>query len=907
MARLKQQMSVLESKAKLVAAVVGVGALMALAQPAGAAVYYWDTTATGLWATGADWSDAADSGGTTGVVPGAADTVVFNQSTINGNETVQINATTSIAGITFANTGTTLVDSDSVTARQLNIGASGLTINAGAGAVTLGNATNVLNVALNGSQSWGNGSSSLLTIVNPLTNSVTTGTATLTLNGAGSGGTTFSGAINDNGTGKVAVNNNTTGGTTLFSATSGYTGGFTLTGGTVKVATTQRPLGNNQSGVTLNGGVLDLAAGTTAAQSIGVNNTVATSGYNVTVGGDTTIKSNVSSSANGIAYNFGALTIGGATLTVDKGSNVNNTGTARVQFFSSLTLSANATFDAKGGVLLVLNNDPTGSSSTIKLTGNHDMTFKSSDGTGLISLRAPNAAVRTGVTTLESGTLDFNSAKTGTFLGDPAGATLVLNGGTLQISNAWGTGNASGIAAYNTTIGGNTTIVSNAATTAKAGINQTLGTLAISANTLTIKATDTAGVITSGTAGVQFGVTTLGGNATFNVIPGAGYAPTALTIAGAVGDAGSGYGITKTGAQIMVLSAANTFSGNTRVTAGTLTLGNNLALQNSAIDTSSVGTITLSGGITTPTFGGLVDGSGQRALGSLITTGYSGVTSVTLNPGNGITNTYSGVIADGAAGMILTKTGLGTQNLAGTSTYTGATNITGGTLAITGSGSINGTSGITVDGANAIFQYSSSTALSAAVTFGASGGKFIYDSSATFSQPLTVATGSTLGGHGSLGIVTVSSGGILSPGNSPGQITVGTLVLDSGSTSHMEIAGTTLGTQYDNVTITNNNGLTYGGLLEVVSYGGYDLTQVGSYNLFTLNSGTPSGDFSNVTVGGTSLSNSGGVWTGSSAGSTYQFTEASGILTVTIPEPATASLMLGVISLGLMARRRRAQ
>ena len=272
-------------------------------------------------------------------------------------------------------------------------------------------------------------------------------------------------------------------------------------------------------------------------------------------------------------------------------------------------------------------------------------------------------------------------------------------------------------------------------------------------------------------------------------------------------------------------------------------------------------------------------------------------------------NTITGILANGGASSVLTvnKQDSSTWSLSGVSTYTGATNITGGTLAITGSGSINTTSGISVNGANAIFQYSSSTALSAGVTFGASGGKFIYDSSATFSQPLTVATGSTLGGHGSLGSVTVSSGGILSPGNSPGQLTVSTLLLNSGSTTHMEIGGTNLGTDYDNVTITSTNGLTYDGLLEVVSYGGYDLTQAGSYNLFTLNSGTPSGDFSSVTVGGTTLANSGGVWTGSSSGSTYQFTEASGILTVTIPEPATVSLMLGVASMGLLARRRRAR
>src|SRR5437868_896404 len=67
---------------------------------AGQAVpYYWNT-GTGTFATGANWSDNAVSGGTTGVVPGVGDTATFNQSSINGAETITV-AAQSVQGATF--------------------------------------------------------------------------------------------------------------------------------------------------------------------------------------------------------------------------------------------------------------------------------------------------------------------------------------------------------------------------------------------------------------------------------------------------------------------------------------------------------------------------------------------------------------------------------------------------------------------------------------------------------------------------------------------------------------------------------------------------------------------------------------------------------------------------------------
>ena len=62
--------------------------------------------------------------------------------------------------------------------------------------------------------------------------------------------------------------------------------------------------------------------------------------------------------------------------------------------------------------------------------------------------------------------------------------------------------------------------------------------------------------------------------------------------------------------------------------------------------------------------------------------------------------------------------------------------------------------------------------------------------------------GATLGGTGATGAVTVAAGGALAPGNSPGILTTGNLSFtDNRSALKIEIGGTTVGTQYDQVQV----------------------------------------------------------------------------------------------------------
>jgi autotransporter-associated beta strand protein len=162
---------------------------------------------------------------------------------------------------------------------------------------------------------------------------------------------------------------------------------------------------------------------------------------------------------------------------------------------------------------------------------------------------------------------------------------------------------------------------------------------------------------------------TFSGNITGNTTAIGAYNPAPMLI-------GTG-GFNKTGNGTLRFNAVNTYAGNTKVSAGTLEVNNALALQNSALDTSGTGNLTLNASITNLTLGGL---TGSAPLASAITSGYSTITNLTLNPPSGFTNAYSGVIADGASGMTLTKTGAGAQVLSGNSTYTGATSVNAGVL-----------------------------------------------------------------------------------------------------------------------------------------------------------------------------------------------------------------------------------
>jgi autotransporter-associated beta strand protein len=244
---------------------------------------------------------------------------------------------------------------------------------------------------------------------------------------------------------------------------------------------------------------------------------------------------------------------------------------------------------------------------------------------------------------------------------------------------------------------------------------------------------------------------------------------------------------------------------------------------------------------------------------------------------SGRTGTVSAQLIDATTGGTLAKAGAGTLILNAANSYTGTTTVRQGTLALGTSGTISST-----------------------LVLGTSGGgtgSLDVTSKSSFTQ-------ANVSGNGSLGIgagKTINVTTSLASGFSTGTLSViGNLALAGTTTTTMELAGLggILGVDSDYVSVTGD--FTLDGILSIVSYGGFNLAQEGTYNLF--DASTFTGDFDSVFVGGLGLTRVNDLWNASSGGLDYSFNEATGVLAV-VPEPGPA--LLGGLGLLVLLRRRR--
>ena len=175
-----------------------------------------------------NWGSTA-RGPDTNALPGGNSNVVFTASGASNYAATTLDGNFTINSLTFSNSGAMGIAAGTPATSTLTIagtgGASGITVNPGAGAATIS-----APVALGASQTWTNNSSNSLTV----SGSVANGGNTLTL--AGSGNTTISGVIGG-GSGGVAAAGS---GLVVLAATNTYTGPTTVSGGTLTLSGTGR-------------------------------------------------------------------------------------------------------------------------------------------------------------------------------------------------------------------------------------------------------------------------------------------------------------------------------------------------------------------------------------------------------------------------------------------------------------------------------------------------------------------------------------------------------------------------------------------------------------------------------------------------------------------------------------------
>ena len=291
------------------------------------------------------------------------------------------------------------------------------------------------------------------------------------------------------------------------------------------------------------------------------------------------------------------------------------------------------------------------------------------------------------------------------------------------------------------------------------------------------------------------------------------------TQAGVISETGGARPIEKIGAGTLALTASNTYSGGTTISAGTLQIGSGGTMGSIAGNVTNNSTIAFNRS-DSYTFAGIVSGTGglsQTGTGTLILTAantYSGGTTISA----GTLQIGSGGTMGSIAGNVTNNSTIA-FNRSTSHTFTGIVSGTGA-LTHTGTGTLLLTAANTYSGPTTV-----------------SSGQLIVNGSIATSSGLTVENGASFGGNGQLPAATIS--GTLSPGNSIGTATInGDLELTSLATYLADVTPTAS----DRINVTGNAAIQDSTLTLVKEVGIYNFGI--SYTLMNATGGV-SGAFSN--------------------------------------------------------------
>lgn len=677
---------------------------------------------------------------------------------------------------------------------------------------------------------------------------------------------------------------------------------------------------------------IDLGAGVTLSQLLW--DTSSAAAYTIGSGGIGAETLTIDAAGNAVTMNSTVANNELINANVDFGANavtVNNSSTANsLTIAGNLTGSAAFTKSGAGTLTLSGTNAPTGN--LILSAGQLNITGGTTTFGGAFSNLASSASTTAVVNVSSGATFGWTGTNGGNFASASGASAVLNNSGTFNITSApasggGGTylGNAANSYGYLRTNSGATTAIEGRLWLSQSGnAAGATGLLDVQGGTVTVNGTNQAANQTLQINGDNNAHATSTAYAGVNVVNGT------LTIGKSAAQTNINTGqneyssVNITGTGKLTAGASGTNSGiglgvtNVATNTSTLTVSNGGTLETSYIyglNASGSATLNFDNGTIRSIFAntdGLIQGTNIKAYvysgGVTIDTNGNAtkVTTPLLAPtGNGVTSIALGGTATGYVGApIVAITGGGGSGAAAIANFDPTTGtVTGITMTAAGSGYtsapivtlVGGNGGSTGAGAGTV----TGTATLGAVT---SGGLTKTGVGTLTLSAANTYTGTTTISQGTLALA--STGSLASTAFNIG---AGAIFDVSAQASGFDLTGKAITLSLDAVSPGSINAgtqaLTLGGTLAL------DFTTAtpgANYVLYT--AGSLSGDFGSIALGGNfsgSLTETSGVWNGSSNGYTFSLDQSTGTLSVTaVPEPSVIALVTIGLGGGLMLRRR---